>query len=95
MTDELKWYYLQNGKSLGPFSKDQLIQLAFSGAIPKETLIWTSSQNQEWKPLSEVFNLSEELPPPLPNAQLSATPQITSNQNTDVAIPHPWRRYFA
>jgi len=96
--DDLKWYYLQNGRSLGPFSKDQLIHLAFSGAIPTETLVWTSSQDQEWKSLSEAFNLNDELPPPLPNKQIHSTlgsTITTSQSNLDSNAPHPWRRYFA
>jgi len=97
--DEVIWYCLQNEKSLGPFSKNQLIQLAFSSAIPKDTLIWTSSQNQQWRPLEGVFNLKEELPPPLPSTQsqslqpIGATPVGTANLEAD--LPHPWRRYFA
>ncbi len=99
MNDDLKWYYLENGKSLGPFTKDQLIQLAFTGMLAKETLIWSPSQNQEWRPLNEALNLKDELPPPLPNTQVAPALQ-PSDAATVIKVegeqaPHPWRRYLA
>ena len=100
--DELIWFYLLDGKSLGPCSKSQLIKLAFDNSITKETLIWSSIQKEKWIPLKDVFNLKEELPPPLPksntysksvNTKISKLFDEASNYETE--LQHPWRRFFA
>jgi len=92
--DDTKWYYLRDGKSLGPFTKDQLTQMVFENAISKETLIWNASQNEQWKQLAEVFDLKVELPPPLPIS--SEVQKSSDKKKIDTQLtPHPWRRYFA
>ena len=99
MSEELKWYYSVGGKSIGPFSRDQLLALVFSNAISKETPIWTPGGTQEWKPLEQVFSLKDELPPPLPSAPIA---QSQPSSNIDVAKisdahdrPRPWKRFLA
>lgn len=99
MNENQVWYYLLEGKSLGPVSQGELIQLVLSKTVPPEILIWTPNNQQEWKPLKEIFDLSEELPPPLPagiGGCSNSSSEVKEISTTGVSTqPHPWRRYFA
>jgi len=45
---QAKWYYVKNRQRFGPFSKQQLIQKARSGAFTEEDLVWTKSLGEHW-----------------------------------------------
>lgn len=98
MIDETKWFYLKDGKSVGPFTKDQLVQMALAETILKETLIWNPIQNEQWKQVQEVFDLRQTFPPPLPTYSITQVvdkePSFPQTVNS-IDKPHPWRRYFA
>jgi uncharacterized RDD family membrane protein YckC len=58
----MDWHYAENGQQIGPVSEEQLLQLAQSGAVQRETLIWRSGMTG-WKPFGEA---GPGAPPPLP-----------------------------
>lgn len=98
--EDSKWYYLQEGKSVGPFSKAQLIQLLVSDKINEEVLIWSPDKSEEWKSLRDTIDLKEELPPPLPSQNIqSLEGNIPSDSSSKLKYwqvdSHPWRRFFA
>lgn len=64
----MNWYYALNGKQEGPASEEYLTQLAASGTINGDTLVWAEGQ-PDWAPLSQV------LPAALATAPVHA-PQI-------------------
>jgi uncharacterized RDD family membrane protein YckC len=56
------WHYAENGRQTGPVSEDQLRQLAHTGVVTPDTLIWRAGM-AEWKPFREAV---PGVPPPLP-----------------------------
>jgi uncharacterized RDD family membrane protein YckC len=59
----MDWHYAENGQQAGPVSEEELLQLAQSGAVTPDTLIWHSGMDG-WKPFREA---RPGLPPPLPS----------------------------
>jgi uncharacterized RDD family membrane protein YckC len=47
----MDWFYAQNGQQLGPVSEAYLGQLARSGAVSPDTLVWHAGMPQ-WQPFS-------------------------------------------
>jgi len=62
MTDRL-WYYMQNGRQMGPVPQEALRSLVAHGAVAPDTLTWAEGMPQ-WTPLSQV-ELAPAQPPPL------------------------------
>lgn len=50
MTNKEKWYYTQDDKVFGPFTKDSLDQMANAGIITNGTMVALEG-NQDWQPL--------------------------------------------
>jgi len=46
----MHWYYSEAGQAQGPVSEAKLTELAHSGVISAETLIWQPAL-EEWKPV--------------------------------------------
>jgi uncharacterized RDD family membrane protein YckC len=65
----MNWYYVDAGKQAGPVDDTQLQQLAGSGAIQPETLIWREGM-ANWQPYREVAGASPTMPsaPPVAGA---------------------------
>lgn len=59
----MDWHYAENGQQMGPVSEEQLLLLAQSGAVSRDTLIWHSGMTG-WKPFGEA---GPGAPPPLPD----------------------------
>jgi uncharacterized RDD family membrane protein YckC len=57
----MDWHYAQNGLQIGPISGDRLLELAHTGVVTPDTLIWREGM-PEWKPLREA---GPGVPPPL------------------------------
>lgn len=57
-----KYYYLNGPEKNGPFSEDELVNHNLS----LNTLIWTEGF-ENWKPLREIPELLQSVPPPPPN----------------------------
>lgn len=51
----MDWYYVEQGKSVGPFSEDQFRGLVSSGRISTETLVWTQGMPQ-WRRYGDVYS---------------------------------------
>jgi len=63
-----QYFAAPGGQQAGPFGMDALRQQVTSGAITKETLVWTEGM-AEWKPAGEVDAVAKlfgAVPPPLP-----------------------------
>src|SRR5881409_2326249 len=68
------WFYVQNGKQIGPVPAAQFDDLVRSGRITPETLIWREGL-ANWQPFGTVTGIPSTLPsppapPPLPGAPL-------------------------
>jgi uncharacterized RDD family membrane protein YckC len=57
----MNWHYAENGKQVGPVGEDRLLELAQTGAITPNTLVWHAGM-PEWKPFREA---GPGMPPPL------------------------------
>jgi uncharacterized RDD family membrane protein YckC len=55
------WHYAENGRQVGPVSGEELRQLARTGVVTPDTLIWRAGM-PEWKPFREA---GPGVPPPL------------------------------
>jgi uncharacterized RDD family membrane protein YckC len=44
----MDWYYVEGGKSAGPVSEEQLVELTRSGKVAPDTLVWREGLG-EWK----------------------------------------------
>ncbi|MEO0914719.1 MAG: GYF domain-containing protein, partial [Pseudomonadota bacterium] len=65
---ERVWHTAANGKSEGPFSRADLGKMAASGALTRETLVWTAGIDG-WTAAGEIDELAQlftVLPPPPP-----------------------------
>ncbi|QDH16448.1 DUF4339 domain-containing protein [Swingsia samuiensis] len=49
----MEWFYENNGQQIGPVSRDEILQLIVQRRIGLETLVWTSSFGDEWKPVAK------------------------------------------
>ena len=62
------WHLAENGQTTGPFSKATLGQMAGSGALTRQTHVWTAGQDG-WKKAEDVDELAQLftiMPPPPP-----------------------------
>jgi membrane protease subunit (stomatin/prohibitin family) len=67
---ETQWHLAENGQTMGPFAGQQLRDLAASGRLTRDSLVWTAGQDG-WKKAGEVpglANLFAMVPPPPPPA---------------------------
>lgn len=87
------WFYVSNGKAIGPFTTSKLEELFQAGILDQNTYVWYESLST-WKRSSEIPSL----------AHLSATEypllapgdeKLPPLPRDDFAEPHPWPRYFA
>src|SRR5437762_2099613 len=70
----MEWYYAQGDRQCGPVSENELQQLANSGALPRESLVWREGMDN-WAPFSSV-----QLAPVSP--ALVMAPAIASGNGT-------------
>ncbi|HUT12067.1 MAG TPA: DUF4339 domain-containing protein [Thermoguttaceae bacterium] len=65
-----QWYYAQDGQRHGPISREQLDELATSGQLQADNLVWTEGMDQ-WTAASQIEGLLPAAPPeptpPLPS----------------------------
>ena len=99
-----QWYYTRNDKRFGPCTSTQLKQLALSGNLSRNDLIWREGM-QEWAPADRLSGIFPQglptVPPPPPiarppspvaDAALSSLPRINTapgGQRTATAISDP------
>jgi hypothetical protein len=78
---ETQWYYIEKGQRLGPFSSDELKQLAGSGRLQRSDTVWKQGMPQ-WVPASHIKGLFSAAvqahtpgkPPPSPGVPSSPAP---------------------
>lgn len=64
----VQFFVAANGQQTGPFAVDQLAQMAQSGTLKRESLVWKAGMAQwaEAASVTELSNLFNNVPPPLP-----------------------------
>jgi hypothetical protein len=73
---QLQWHLSRDGKQFGPFSRDQLLQMAEHGKLQAQDLLWTPGYDN-WRPATDIPGVLK--PPPPPTTPLNNTP---SNQTS-------------
>lgn len=64
--DDAVWHYVGHYGQLGPWTKDQVIELAQQGVIVADTLVWKSGWT-DWRKAATVSELGIKVgPPPVP-----------------------------
>src|ERR1700722_15569464 len=66
----MDWHYAENGQQLGPVSEEQLLQLAQSGVVKTDPLVWHAGMS-DWKPFHAA---GPGAPPPVPDSAPSFAP---------------------
>ncbi|MCB1332301.1 MAG: SPFH domain-containing protein [Roseivivax sp.] len=62
------WHIAENGETKGPFSKASMGRMAATGALTRDSFVWTAGQDG-WKRAGEVIELAQLftiMPPPPP-----------------------------
>jgi len=59
------WHISHNGQTLGPFTKDQVLQGMAAGQVPSGSYAWTAGMSA-WTPINQVTEFSGSTPPPPP-----------------------------
>jgi len=67
----MQWYYVQNGARVGPITQEQFDQLARTGVIAADTLIWRAGMSA-WMPFSQAFAQPELTTAPGPDYAVCA-----------------------
>ncbi len=75
------YYYARGGQRFGPVSGSQLKELAASGQLAPDDLVWKDGM-ADWEParkLKGLFAIQPPVPPPLPTSPVSAEPAISAS----------------
>ncbi|HSD27224.1 MAG TPA: DUF4339 domain-containing protein [Vicinamibacteria bacterium] len=72
-----RWFYVRDGRRLGPVETARLVDLVLSGEVQEEDLVWHSGL-PEWLKAREVEEIRRELPPPVPVAPPPPLETVTS-----------------
>jgi hypothetical protein len=70
-----RWFYVREGRRLGPVDTDRLVDLVLSGEVSEEALVWHSGLT-EWLRAREIEEIRHELPPPVPAAPPPPAPEL-------------------
>lgn len=64
----IQFFVATNGQQTGPFNMEQLMQMAQSGTLKQESLVWKAGMQQwaEARTVTELSGLLNSAPPPLP-----------------------------
>ena len=87
-----EWYYAIDGDRLGPVSSGELKQLAASGEITPDDLIWRDGM-PEWTPARKVKGLFADAappPPPVRQPQPEIPVRIVQPKTSKVATVAKW-----
>jgi hypothetical protein len=57
-----RWFYVREGRRLGPVETDKLVELVLTGEVSEDALVWHSGL-PEWLKAREVEEIRRELPP--------------------------------
>jgi uncharacterized RDD family membrane protein YckC len=85
------WFYLEDGRKVGPVAEAELAQLFGSGRIAPAVSVQAEGEGG-WSRLDERLPQITGAPMAAPARILPHAPPNSSWTDTS---PHPWRRYFA
>src|SRR5262249_23302407 len=68
------WFYERDGQPQGPFSTPRIREMATSGALAPDTLVWTERFGSSWKALRDTSLLSGSGSPSLAATADQAAP---------------------
>jgi hypothetical protein len=77
-----RWFYVRDGRRLGPVETARLVDLVLSGEVQEEALVWHSGL-PEWLRAREVEEIRRELPPPVP---VASPPPPEAEASEDLAV---------
>jgi hypothetical protein len=89
------WYYQSEGDHAGPVDEERIKVLVASGALNTQSLIWSSSFGNSWKPLGETAfaptpsNDGADVPPPLPMPTAQPEASASGQGLNDTAKAQP------
>lgn len=63
------WFYARNGQQTGPVTLEQLVELARSGQVVAQDLVWTAGMPQ-WQPAGSTAALAGVFAPQVPSSAL-------------------------
>jgi len=73
----MKWYYADAGRQVGPVEDAQLDELARSGAVRDDTLVWREGM-ANWQPHSAVRGSAKPIPIPAAAVPIAAETRFCS-----------------
>lgn len=80
-----KWWAASGDKRIGPLTSEELQRLLVTGALAGDTIVWTPSFGDDWKPLSEVrFSRLHDEPPPLPFGTVRRTHRHRAEEGASI-----------
>lgn len=59
----MSWYYVNNGQSVGPVEEGALVEMARTGQLRPETLVWNESMGPDWQPAEKIPILAASMSP--------------------------------
>src|SRR5688572_25213752 len=72
----MNWYYVDAGQQAGPVDDAQLAELALSGKIRADTMVWREGM-EDWRPYSQVQSPGPQAAAPPPSAPAGASTETT------------------
>lgn len=92
-----QWFYVKDGQQYGPVTLAQLKQLATSGRLRRDDLLWSEGMGN-WSPASqvlEVFGAASAGPPPPPLSPQSPAGVMRSATPSSSLNPYQTPQYAA
>ena len=62
MDESPSWYLAEGGKTLGPFTKAQVIEQLQSGKATKTTVAFRHGATLQWTPLGQIAEFASAIP---------------------------------
>ncbi len=79
-----EWYIAQDGKTLGPYTKDEIQELLLKGIVSENTYVWKAGF-EAWKRICEIEEFSQKCSPiSTPDFQPPAPPAPSRRFKADV-----------
>jgi GYF domain 2 len=79
---EQSWFYLDNGRRVGPLDTARLLEAIVGSQNPRAVRVWRAGL-QEWELAGALQELNSQLPPP--------TPGVNEKRSSAIAFPQALR----